>query len=765
MIRPGYLRIAVIYFLLSIIWITLSDKAIYLFDKQLSPETILLIGSSKGYLFVIITAILLSRLIKANEAKYIESEHQYRSMYEGNLTPQFIFDPATFRFVSVNRAAVEKYGYTEEEFLNKTIFDIRPAEDRDKVLKLAQSVTPNFGHCGTWRHLKKDGTLLFANICLQKVQFNGKPHVLVMAQDITDNLKLEQQLEELNQELLEEKRKLSETQRIAKVGGWELFVESKKLIWSEEIYKMAESDADRDAFELYLSFLHPDDRPMMIEALDRLINTGQNLDVTHRVIFRDGSLGYIHQIGRLEYKNGKPYKVIGALQDVTEFKQLELEKNKYVYTLEDTLKSMSESFYALNKDLVITKVNRKFEIDTGFKAEEIVGRPIIEVFPGLEKRELYFQLLKVLKERTSVKLETYSRTLKQWIHVAAYPTAEGVAAYFIDITDQKQKDLRLKEAVKRYELVAKATQDVIYEYNLEAKKVSYNTSLWQLIYVRPEEVGEHIDWWRALIHPEDLQKVELSQQEVIRQKQANWAVEYRVRVSGNQYKYVYDQGYFLYDEQGKPIKLIGAVKDIDALKKANGENRRLAEIITKVNNMIVVMDTEHRITWVNKAFEDYCGYPAEMLIGHFPMDFLQGPETRDETMAYIFEAKKRRETFSVELVHYVRYEKRWVNIEYTPLFDDCGQYSGYIAVHQDITMRKQRSEQIRSQNEVLQRIAWLSSHKVRKPVANILGLGNLASAASCPKEKDELIGLINDCALQLDGIVSEITQKVELEIQ
>lgn len=765
MIRPGYLRIAIIYFLVSIIWITLSDKAIFLFDKQLSHNTILLIGSSKGYLFIIITAILLSRLIKASEEKYIESELQYRLMYESNPIPQFIFDPITFLFVSVNQAAIQKYGYTEVEFLQKSLFDIRPSEDRNEVLNIVQAVTQNFGHCGTRRHLRKDGALLFANVSLQKIKFNGQPHILVTAQDITESLNLKEQLEELNLALLEEKRKLSETQRIAKVGGWELCVESKKLIWSEEIYKMAESDSDGDAFELYLSFLHPDDRPMMIEALDQLINTGENLDVTHRVTFRDGSLGYVRQIGRLEYKNGKPYKVIGALQDVTEFKQLELEKNKYLYTLEDTLKSMSESFYALNNDLIITKVNRKFEIDTGFKSEEIVGRPITEVFPGLEKRELYFQLVKVLKERTPVKFETYSRSLKQWINVAAYPTAEGVAAYFIDITAQKQNDLRLKEAVKRYEMVARATQDVIYEYELSTQKVSYNTSLWQLVYAMPEEVGDNIGWWRDLIHPDDRHKVELSQQEVIAARQTNWAVEYRVRVYGTEYKYVYDQGYFLYDEEGNPTKLIGAVRDINELKKANEENRRLAEIITKVNNMIVVMDPDHRITWVNKAFEDYCGYPAEMLIGRFPRDFLHGPDTPDETMAYIFEAKQRRETFSVELVHYVKYEKRWVNIEYTPIFDDCGKFSGYIGVHQDITARKQKSEQIRSQNEVLQRIAWLSSHRVRKPVANIMGLGNLASTTSSLEEKDELIRLINDCAQQLDGIVSEITQKVEVEIQ
>ena len=764
--RLGHFRIALIYFITSVSWITLSDKFLFLFQHTISTSAMLLLSSSKGYLFVVVSALLLIRLIKASEKKLLEGEKQYRSMYQDNVLPMWIYDPQTYRFISVNLAAIEKYGYTEQEFLQKTVFDIRPPEDHQKVIESAKTVSLSFRPSGVWRHYTKTGTALDVKISSQQITFNKQRHVLVIVQDITENIVLEKQLSNLNHELLEEKRKLSETQQMAKVAGWELCLKTKKLVWSDELYKLADtsSHSEKDPFEIYLEHIHEEDRPKMIRAMDQLITTGKNLDVTHRIKLLNGGVGYVHQTARLGYLDGKPYKVVGAMQDITEFKEMELEKNKYVYTLEDTLESMNESFYAINKDFIITKANRKFELETGLKNEEIIGRQYTDVFPGTEYRVTYQELKKVLNERVSVKFEAFSHSMKKWLHISAYPTHEGVAVYFTDITQQKEQDFKLQKAVERYELVAKATQDIIYEYNLCSQTVTYNNSVTKLRLWDSGEIDSSIDKWRSLIHPDDLPYVVKSQQEIIAGRQTNWNAEYRISSLNGEYKYVYDQGYFLYDDE-KPVKLIGAVRDIDQLKKANEENRRLAEIITKVNNLIIVTDTEQRITWVNKAFEDYCGYSSDKLIGTFPTNFLSGPETSEEILAYIAESKKQRQTFSVELIHYIKYQKRWVNIEYTPLFDDCGKFKGYIAVHQDITLRKQKDELVKRQNKALQEIAWLSSHHIRKPVASILGLADLLADSKQNEEREELTRLIRTCAKEMDCIVHQISDKIQREVQ
>src|SRR5205823_6130905 len=114
------------------------------------------------------------------------------------------------------------------------------------------------------------------------------------------------------------------------------------------------------------------------------ISTGKELNVTHRITFADGYCRYVRQVARLEYKEDKPYKVIGSVQDITELKVMELEKNKYLYSLEDTLNTMNEGFYALNRDMVITQANRHFEKETGMCNTYTIGKKFTEVFPGIE---------------------------------------------------------------------------------------------------------------------------------------------------------------------------------------------------------------------------------------------------------------------------------------------------------------------------------------------------------------------------------------------
>jgi len=86
------------------------------------------------------------------------SEQKYRQMFEDNPQPMYIFDLETFRFLNVNHAIQELYGYSKEEFLNMVIFDIRPKEDRPvlkKFLKSRLHSKSNLLEAGYWRHLKK----------------------------------------------------------------------------------------------------------------------------------------------------------------------------------------------------------------------------------------------------------------------------------------------------------------------------------------------------------------------------------------------------------------------------------------------------------------------------------------------------------------------------------------------------------------------------------------------------------------------------------
>jgi PAS domain S-box-containing protein len=765
--KLGPVRISLIYFFVSCIWITLSDKILFLFQDALTPNFLQLISSSKGVFYVLVSTALLWQLIKIKSKRLKQSEKQYRLIYEDSPIPNWIYDLNSLKFVSVNESAIKQYGYSREEFLNMSILDIRPAEEQAKVLEAIHGVSFNLKQSGTWIHRKANGNLMHVIINSHQIVFENRNCVMVAVQDVSESIIYENKLKELNRDLLEEKRKLSETQQIARVGGWEFYLDTQQLIWSDEMYIITEVEPNPalNLYELYVQQIHPDDRPAMVVGLKMLVKEGAQLNVTHRIKLLNGEERYLRQLGRLEYLNGRPYKVIGSTQDVTALKQLETERNRYLYSLEDTLTNINEGFYTLNKDLVFTNVNRKFELETGLNKADVVGKQFTEVFPGSETRITYKQYLAVLEKDISVKFEAYWRHFKQWYYVSAYPTEEGIAVYFTDITQKKENEIRLNEVIERYEIVTKATQDVIYDYDVLSDNLIFNTRITELIDCEIDSIGGDLRWWRSLIHPEDRENVLRSQYKVIANKEHIWRYEYRIRCGADVYKYIYSQAYYIYNEANEVVRIIGAVKDIDELKRVNEENKRLAEIITKINNMVVVMDTNHRITWVNKAFEVYTGYTYAEVKGNLPRDFLGENMVSEQAMNEIAERKSKLETFTVDLKHYLKNgTTQWVNIEYTPLFNDCIEHIGYIAVHNNITERKDKEEKIYKQNKILQEISWLSSHEIRKPVASILGLVYLAKDSKDAEEREQIVEMIDVCAQELDSIVHTITDKISNEL-
>ncbi|MDT3401402.1 PAS domain-containing protein [Mucilaginibacter terrae] len=563
--RLGAIRIAIIYVVLGILWITLSDKLLSYFYDSINTSLYHVINVSKGIFYVLITGCLLWKLIKDDDVRLTESEKQYRDMYAGSPLPMWIYDTETLKFVSVNDSAVQNYGYSKDEFLSMSILDIRPPEDREKVIQSIKTVSKRIKHSGTWIHKKADGTLIYVNISAQQVKFNNKLHVMVIAQDVNDHIIFEQRLKSLNNELLEKQGKLIQTQKIAKVAGWELYVSNRNMMWSDEMHILTETHPDnhQNLWHRYLKIVHDDDRDKTEKALECLIKSNQEVNLVIRLVLNNNKICYVRQQAKLEMLNGEPYKITGIMQDITAYKRLELERNKYQINLEDTLNSMSESFFALDNELKFIKVNSKFEEETGFWAKDVLGRYLLDVFHEDKEDSACKQFREVLTDRRSRRFENYAQSLEKWLLYSVYPTDEGLAIYFQDITGQKNKDIQLKQALERYHIVLKATNDVIYDYDMVHNNIIYNTSLTQLLNCDLRNINYDLHWWRSLIHPDDVASVVKSQAKVLQNKGTNWWCEYRIDCGQQEYKYVYDQGYFIYDDAGTPVRLIGAVKNID----------------------------------------------------------------------------------------------------------------------------------------------------------------------------------------------------------
>ncbi|MHB8844091.1 MAG: c-type heme family protein [Nitrospirota bacterium] len=138
--------------------------------------------------------MLFGRNIQRHQRQIVERENRYRLLFERNPHPMWVYDLETLRFLMVNDAAVDHYGYSRDEFLAMTIKDIRPAEDVSALLENISRVTTGRDQAGIWRHQKKDGAVLHVEITSHVVEFDGHRAELVLANDVTERLKLEDQL-------------------------------------------------------------------------------------------------------------------------------------------------------------------------------------------------------------------------------------------------------------------------------------------------------------------------------------------------------------------------------------------------------------------------------------------------------------------------------------------------------------------------------------------------------------------------------------------
>ena len=138
---------------------------------------------------------------KQAERAMKESEEKYHFLFDNNPQPMFIFDLETLAFLEVNNPAIKHYGYTRAEFLSMKLTDIRPDEDIEAMLKDIELNKQAYNPAGEWRHIKKNGELIFVEITSYSMVFNGRNARNVLVHDVTARKMAEEVIKCKNEEL------------------------------------------------------------------------------------------------------------------------------------------------------------------------------------------------------------------------------------------------------------------------------------------------------------------------------------------------------------------------------------------------------------------------------------------------------------------------------------------------------------------------------------------------------------------------------------
>lgn len=135
---------------------------------------------------------------KYNQA-LLASEKRYSDLFHLSPQPMWVFDVTSLKFLNVNQAAIQHYGYSHEEFLQMQVRDIRPEADRQLFdLVLERTRSQNIGTPGIFRHQKKNGEIIQVELKVKPIRYQGSEAMLVLANDVTPQLQYIKTIETQN---------------------------------------------------------------------------------------------------------------------------------------------------------------------------------------------------------------------------------------------------------------------------------------------------------------------------------------------------------------------------------------------------------------------------------------------------------------------------------------------------------------------------------------------------------------------------------------
>ncbi|MBD0386860.1 MAG: PAS domain S-box protein [Nostoc sp. C3-bin3] len=217
-------------------------------------------------------------------------------------------------------------------------------------------------------------------------------------------------------------------------------------------------------------------------------------------------------------------------------------------------------------------------------------------------------------------------------------TEETVIGFVVDLSERKQveqilreKEERLRLANERFELAASAVNCLIYDWNIEQDTVERTDGLTRILGYSLDIAEPTGNWWRELVHPEDLQRVQ-EQAAIALANGDRYAAEYRIRNQDNQYIYILDQGIVAQrDADGKPARVVGSTTDISDRKqaeKAIQESEERLRSFVKANIVgIIFGDVNGSITEANDEFLRIVGYTqADIQTGRLSWTDITPPE-------------------------------------------------------------------------------------------------------------------------------------------
>lgn len=337
-------------------------------------------------------------------------------------------------FKKINPAFSTLLGYSEHELMTIPYMSLIHPDDRERSHQKMQTHADLTTYTYENRYLCKDGSYVWLSWTVSPTA--EEKLIFAVGKDVT-----ERKITELR--LLKTNQQLKTAQQLAKLGYWSHYLATDQGEWSDEVYHIWELNPDEfiTTFENYLNTIHPDDRHLFLLPAEEFPTDGYH-EIEHRMLTPHGTMKWVFQrITLIRDQDGHPVRFEGVVQDITEKKKLEKER-------ESILESITDGFFAVDKDWTVTYWNHAAEEILQIPKTQILHKNLWDVFEAFLKLKAYEEYYHALRDQEVRVFETHYPALGIWVEISAFPKGDGLSVYVKDITERKQHQHQIFKTVQ-----------------------------------------------------------------------------------------------------------------------------------------------------------------------------------------------------------------------------------------------------------------------------------------------------------------------------
>ncbi len=460
----------------------------------------------------------------------------------------------------------------------------------------------------------------------------------------------------------------------------------------------------------FQSLTHPDDLTQNLERIHKLLVGALSHDVFEkRYIRKDGGIVWA-QVGVSVIRNeaGTPLYSLALVQDITERKRAEEALQLAKYTVDHA----TEAIYWVGAGAELLDVNDSACAMLGYSKEEFLRMRVHDINPYFQP-DSWPTFWEETRKRGRASFESWHRAkdgrlipIELNVNFIRYGGVECHFAFVRDITERKRAGDALRASEERFHFAIEATNDGLWDWDIQTDVVYYSPRWIRLLGYLPEEVAPTTAFFFGVLHPEDVDRTKEVLQAHLDGRTPVKEVEVRLRQKSGEYRWYLDRGKVVERApDGRPLRMVGTITDITERKQADRERAEalsnLQTIMETVPDVIFALDLDGRLCKWNLRLETVTGYTRSELQGKPALEMVP-PEEAGKTAAAI------REAFDAGYAelegHLLTKDGRAVLYHWTgaPYTDLQGRVIGVTGVGRDIVERKKVEQMLAAEKRVLE---------------------------------------------------------------